>query len=200
MKRGPLPPIERAIRALKTLPGIGEKTAGRLAYFLLAAPEELALELGEALLRLRRDVRVCSSCFDLTEIDPCSICADPARSDAALCVVEEPADVAAIERTGAFHGRYHVLGGALSPLDGVGPEALRLEPLLERARSGALDEVILAMNPNPEGEATAIFLAEQLAPLDVRVTRIGYGMPVGGDLEYIDPITVQKSLESRRRY
>jgi recombination protein RecR len=192
--------MERAIRALKQLPGIGEKTAGRLAYFLMAAPESVASELGEALLRLRRDVHVCSRCFDLTEVDPCAICTDPRRSDAAVCVVEEPSNVAAIERTSAFRGRYHVLGGALSPLDGVGPGQLRFEPLLERARSGELQEVILAMNPNPEGEATAVFLAEQLAPHGVQVTRIGYGMPVGGDLEYLDPVTIAKSLESRRRF
>jgi recombination protein RecR len=200
MNRAALAPIERAIRALKALPGIGEKTAARLTYFLMAAPEALAFELGEALLRLRQDVSVCSRCFDLTEVDPCAICSDRTRSDAALCVVEEPADVAAIERAAVFRGRYHVIGGTLSPLDGVGPDALRLEPLLERARRGGLEEVILAMNPNPEGEATAAFLAQQLAPLGVRVTRIGYGMPVGGDLEYIDPVTVAKSLESRRTW
>jgi recombination protein RecR len=199
MKRASLAPIERVIRALKALPGIGEKTAARLAYFLMAAPEGVAFELGEAVLKLRREVSVCSRCFDLTEIDPCEICSDRTRSDGALCVVEEPADVAAIERAGAFRGRYHVVGGTLSPLDGVGPDALRLAPLLERVRDGAVDEVILAMNPNPEGEATAVFLAQQLAPLGVRVTRIGYGMPVGGDLEYIDPVTVAKSLESRRK-
>jgi recombination protein RecR len=199
MSRVALAPIERAVRALRALPGIGEKTAARLTYFLLAAPEAVAFELGEALGRLRRDVTLCSSCFDLTERDPCAICSDPARSGGQLCVVEEPADVAAIEQTGAFRGRYHVLGGALSPLDGVGPERLRLRPLLERARAGELLEVILAMNPNPEGEATALFLSEQLAPFPLQVTRIGYGIPVGGDLEYLDPVTVARSLEGRRR-
>jgi recombination protein RecR len=198
VKRSTLPPIERAVRALRALPGIGEKTAARLTYFLLAAPEATAFELGEALVRLRRDVALCSRCFDLTELDPCAICNDSSRRRDQLCVVEEPADVAAIEQTGAFRGCYHVLGGALSPLDGVGPERLRLRPLLERVRSEAIAEVILAMNPNPEGEATALLLSEQLAAYPLQVTRIGYGIPVGGDLEYLDPVTVSKSLESRR--
>jgi len=200
VSRAELEAIERAIRALKMLPGIGEKTAARLTYFLMSAPESTAAQLGEALLRLRSDVTLCSNCFDLTETDPCSICSDSGRSESEICVVEEPADVAAIEQSGAFRGRYHVLGGALSPLDGVGPDRLRLGPLLSRVREGSIKEVILAMNPNPEGEATALFLSEQLAPLSVQVTRIGHWIPVGGDLEYLDHVTVQKSLESRRRF
>ena len=195
-----LPPIERLIRALKRLPGIGDKSAARLTYFLLAAPEEVAAELGSALVRLRQEVVLCEHCFNLTQRSPCSVCADPARSVGEICVVEEPADVASIESAGSFRGRYHVLGGTLSPLEGAGPEALRIAPLLERVPQESVTEVILATNPNPEGEATALYLARQLAPLGVRVTRIGYGLPMGGDLEYTDALTVRKSLEARRHF
>jgi recombination protein RecR len=195
-----LTPIERLVQALRRLPGIGDKTATRLAYFLLSAPESLAAELGDAILCLRREVVVCEECFDLTERSPCPVCADPSRSSAQLCVVEEPADLASIEKTGVFRGRYHVLGGALSPLDGIGPEALRLAPLVERVQRDAIEEVILATNPNPEGEATALLVADRLDALGVRVTRIGYGMPIGGDLEYVDSVTVRKSLENRRQF
>jgi len=195
-----LPPIERLIKALKKLPGIGDKSAARLTYFLLAAPDAIASDLGEALLRLRREVVLCERCFNLTQQSPCVVCADPARSASELCVVEEPADVASIEAAGSFRGRYHVLGGTLSPLEGAGPDSLRIEPLLERARGGDVREIILATNPNPEGEATALYLARQLAGLDVRVTRIGYGLPMGGDLEYTDALTVRKSLEARRHF
>jgi len=195
-----LPPIERLIKALKKLPGIGDKSAARLTYFLLAAPAELAQDLGEALLRLRREVVLCEHCFNLTQKSPCSVCSDPSRGEAELCVVEEPADVAAIESAGAFRGRYHVLGGTLSPLEGAGPESLRISQLIDRIQAGGVHEVILATNPTPEGEATALYLARQLAKLDVRVSRIGYGMPIGGDLEYTDAMTVRKSLEARRQF
>ena len=193
-------PIQALVRALRRLPGIGEKTATRLAYFLLSAPERISQELGEAILRLRKEVVLCERCFTLSEITPCAICSDASRGSSELCVVEEPSDLASIERTGAFKGRYHVLGGALSPLDGIGPDVLRIAPLVERVRSGEVEEVILATNPNPEGEATALYVAEQLEPYDVRVTRIGYGMPMGGDLEYVDQMTVRKSLENRQRF
>jgi recombination protein RecR len=195
-----LPPIDRLVKALRVLPGVGEKTATRFAYFLLAAPPEASAELGEAVQRLRQDVVLCEHCFNLTQRSPCEICSDPARSEAQLCVVEEPADLASIETAGAFKGRYHVLGGTLAPLDGMGPEALRVRPLLDRVKRGGIEEVILATNPNPEGEATALYVAEQLGPLGVSVTRIGYGMPIGGDLEYVDAVTVRKSLENRRRF
>jgi recombination protein RecR len=195
-----LTPIERLIRALKKLPGIGEKSAARLTYFLLAAPEGLAAEIGEALLRLRREVVLCSECFNLAQQTPCELCRDGGRNPAEICVVEEPADVASIEAAGAFRGRYHVLGGTLSPLEGAGPDSIRVEPLLERVKSGGVREIILATNPNPEGEATAMYLARQLAPLGVRITRIGYGMPIGGDFEYTDALTVRKSLEARRQF
>ncbi len=193
-------PIERLVQALRRLPGIGEKTATRLAYFLLAAPRSVPEELGEAILRLCEEVVLCEECFNLVEKSPCEICASPSRSKAQLCVVEEPSDLASIEKSGVFQGRYHVLGGTLAPLDGVGPDALRIAPLLERVRGGAVEEVILATNPSPEGEATALYVAEQLRALGVLVTRIGYGMPVGGDLEYVDAVTVRKSLENRRQF
>jgi recombination protein RecR len=192
--------IERLVKALRRLPGIGEKTATRLAYFLLAAPESTARELGEALLRLRQEVLICSECFNLTEQSPCQICSDPARSGEELCVVEEPSDLVSIEKSGVFRGRYHVLGGRLAPLEGIGPEALRIAALLERVSRGGVKEVILATNPSPEGEATALLVAEQLGSYDVPVTRIGYGMPVGGHLEYVDEVTVRKSLENRRQF
>jgi recombination protein RecR len=195
-----LTPIERLVKALRRLPGIGEKTGTRLAYFLLAAPEGVAAELGDAIVRLRRDVVLCEVCFSLAERSPCPICSDGTREKGQVCVVEEPADLASIEKSGVFSGRYHVLGGTLSPLDGVGPEALRIGPLVERVRSGEVEELILATNPNPEGEATALYVAEQVRPYDVKVTRIGYGMPLGGDLEYVDAVTVRKSLENRRQF
>lgn len=193
-------PIERLVKALRRLPGIGEKTATRLAYFLLAAPDVVAGELGQAILRLRADVRLCDECFNLTARSPCEICRDETRNPRVVCVVEEPADLASIESTGSFRGRYHVLGGTIAPLDGVGPESLRIEPLCERIERGGIDELILATNPNPEGEATALYVAERVARYGVPVTRIGYGMPIGGDLEYVDPVTVRKSLENRRSY
>jgi recombination protein RecR len=191
-------PLDRLVRALRRLPGIGEKSATRLAFFLLSAPQSLSSELGEAILRLRREIRLCEHCFALTAASPCAICADPARNPAEVCVVEEPADMASIEATGGFRGRYHVLGGVIAPLDGVGPDSLRVDALVERVRAGGIAEVILATNPSPEGEATALFVAEALAPTGVRITRIGYGMPIGGDFEYVDAVTVRKSLENRR--
>ena len=193
-------PVERLVNAFRRLPGIGEKTATRLAYFLLAAPDTVSTELGDALLRLRQDVVLCAECFNLTEESPCPVCRDPERSPEQLCVVEEPADLASIESAGVFRGRYHVLGGALAPLDGVGPEGLRIQPLIDRVRSGSVTEVILATNPNPEGEATALLIAGQLEPFGIPVTRIGYGMPIGGDLEYTDSVTLRKSLENRRQF
>ncbi len=195
-----LSPIGRLVKALRRLPGIGEKTATRLAYFLLAAPSSVPEELGQALLRLREDVVLCEECFNLTERSPCEICSHPSRTGEVLCVVEKPSDLASIEKAGVFGGHYHVLGGRLAPLEGSGPEALRVAPLLERIRRGGVKEVILATNPSPEGEATALFVAEQLRTLGVPVTRIGYGMPVGGDLEYVDAVTVRKSLENRRQF
>ena len=191
-------PFARLIEALQRLPGIGPKTAQRLTFFLLKRPLDEVRELSEAILAVKEKISHCRSCFNVTDEDPCRICADPARDARALCVVEEPNDLLAMERTGEFRGRYHVLLGALSPLDGIGPEDLKVRELLARLETGETTEVILATNPNVEGEATAIFLAKLLRPLGVRVTRIARGLPVGGDLEYADQVTLSKALEGRR--
>jgi recombination protein RecR len=192
------PPVERLIANLRRLPGIGEKSATRLAFFLLSAPEALAEELAGAISRLKKEVVLCEECFDLTDASPCVLCRDPKREPAQIWVVEEPADRAAVERSGSFTGLYHVLGGALSPIDGMGPEQLRLAELLRRVERGGVREVILATNPNAEGDATAHYIAEQLQPFEVRVTRIASGMPLGGDLEYADQVTIGRSLQNRR--
>jgi recombination protein RecR len=191
-------PVARLIDALQRLPGIGPKTAQRLTFFLLKRPTDEVRELSEALLAVKERIVYCRVCFNVTDQDPCRICADPARDVRQLCVVEEPNDLLAMERTGEFRGRYHVLLGALSPLDGIGPEDLKIRELLARLDAGGTTEVILATNPNVEGEATALYLAKLLRPLGVRVTRIARGLPVGGDLEYADQVTLSKALEGRR--
>jgi recombination protein RecR len=191
-------PFARLIEALQRLPGIGPKTAQRLTFFLLKRPVDEVRELSEALLAVKERIVHCSGCFNVTDEDPCRICTDSGRDQQVLCVVEEPNDLLAMERTGEFRGRYHVLMGALSPLDGIGPEDLKVRELLARLDSGGITEVILATNPNVEGEATAIFLARLLRPLGIRVTRIARGLPVGGDLEYADQVTLSKALEGRR--
>ena len=191
-------PFARLIEALQRLPGIGPKSAQRLTFFLLKRPIEEIRELSEAVLAVKEKITYCRNCFNVTDEDPCRICADPARDDSVLCVVEEPNDLLAMERTGEFRGRYHVLLGALSPLDGIGPEDIKIRELLTRLESSETTEVILATNPNVEGEATAIFLAKLLRPLGMRVTRIARGLPVGGDLEYADQVTLSKALEGRR--
>jgi recombination protein RecR len=191
-------PVARLIEAFQKLPGIGPKTAQRLTFFLLKRPAPEVVELAESLSQLKSRIAHCSVCFNVTEEDPCRICRDPRREAAALCVVEEPNDLLAIERTGEFRGRYHVLLGALSPLDGIGPEDLKVRELLSRLERGAIEEIILATNPSVEGEATAIYLAKLLRPLGMRVTRIARGLPVGGDLEYADEVTLSKALEGRR--
>jgi recombination protein RecR len=192
-------PVARLIEALERLPGIGPKTAQRLAFFLLKRPVDEVRELSESLLAVKERIVYCRTCFNFTEQDPCRICADPARDPRLLCIVEEPNDMLARERTGDFKGRYHVLLGALSPLDGIGPEDLKIRELLARLdRTSGMSEVILATNPNVEGEATALYLAKLLRPLGMRVTRIARGLPVGGDLEYADQVTLSKALEGRR--
>ena len=184
---------------LAKLPGIGRKTAQRLTFYLLKQPAETAARLAEAIQRVRERVTSCGVCGTLTDVDPCAICTDPRRDATLLCVVEEASDVAAIERAGRFRGRYHVLGGRLSPLEGVGPEALRVDPLLARVANGAgVCEVIIATNPSMEGEVTATYLQQALKPTGVRVTRIARGLPVGGDLEYADGVTIAQALLARR--
>jgi recombination protein RecR len=190
--------IDELATELSKLPGIGRKTALRLTYHLLKQPPEQSRRLAGALAGLVERVRRCSTCGNLTEQDPCAICSDPRRDAALLCVVEEASDIAAIERTGEYRGLYHVLGGRLSPLDGVGPEDLSVTPLGERVGRGGVREVILATNPSLEGEATALYVQRQLAPHRVTVTRIARGLPVGGDLEYADGVTIAQALLARR--
>ena len=191
-------PVARLIEALQRLPGIGPKTAQRLTFFLLKRPVEEVRELSESLLAVKDRIASCRTCFNVTDEDPCRICADPTRDAQLLCVVEEPNDLLAMERTGEYRGRYHVLLGALSPLDGIGPDDLKVKELLVRLEGGETTEVILATNPNVEGEATALYLAKLFRPLGIRVTRIARGLPVGGDLEYADQVTLSKALEGRR--
>jgi recombination protein RecR len=191
-------PVARLIEALQRLPGIGPKTAQRLTFFLLKRPADEVRELSESLLAVKQRIVYCRTCFNVTDQDPCRICADPARASGVLCIVEEPNDLLAMERTGEFRGRYHVLLGALSPLDGIGPEDLKIRELLGRLDAGGTTEVLLATNPNVEGEATALYLAKLLRPFGLRVTRIARGLPVGGDLEYADQVTLSKALEGRR--
>jgi recombination protein RecR len=192
-------PVSRLIEEFQRLPGIGPKTASRLAYHLLRVPEEQARSLGQVLLDLRAQTRFCSVCFNITDTatDPCAICRDPQRDALLLCVVEAPLDVQAIERAQGFKGRYHVLHGAISPVEGVGPENLKIRELVERVRAGEIREVILATNPSMEGEATAMYIHRQLEGLAVRVTRLARGLPVGGDLEYADETTLYKAIEGR---
>jgi recombination protein RecR len=192
------PSMQRLIEEFKQLPGIGEKTATRLAFYVLHADHSFAANLAQALLSLKEQSRLCSLCFGLTEQDPCAICADPRRRADEVCVVEDPADLLALERAQEYRGRYHVLGGALAPLDGVGPEHLRCTELVDRVRGGEVREVIMATNPTAEGEATALYVARLVKPLGVRVTRIARGLPMGGDVEYTDVVTLGKSLEGRR--
>ncbi|MCH2171523.1 recombination mediator RecR [Myxococcota bacterium] len=192
------PPIDRLVSALRRLPGIGEKSATRLAFFLLGAPNTLVHELAEAISRLKTEIILCEICFDLTDASPCPICSSSQRDATLVCVVEEPADLAAVERSQRFAGRYHVLGGVLSPIDGVGPEDLRIDQLVQRVQRDGVVEVILATNPTAEGDATARFISDRLSGTDVQMTRIAYGLPLGGDLEYADHATIGLSLENRR--
>lgn len=191
-------PIERLINELTKLPGIGRKTAARLAFHILRIRKKEAQELARGIIDVKEKIQLCSVCFDLTDKDPCRICSDSRRNDEVICVVEEPNDLMAIEGGGDFHGKYHVLHGTLSPLDGIGPEDIKAKELLNRLEAGTVKEVIMATNPNVEGGATALYLTELIKPLGVKVTRIAYGIPMGGDIEYTDGETLAKALEGRR--
>ncbi len=193
-------PIARLTLLFARLPGVGEKTAQRLAFHVLKSPPEYASDLAQALLLLRQEVRLCSRCCNLTAQDPCAICADPQRDARTICVVESVPDLLAVERTREFRGRYHVLHGALSPLDGIGPDQLKLKELLARLHAGDTEvtEVIIATDPTVEGEATALYITRLVKPLGIRVTRIAQGLPSGGDLEYADQATLSRAISGRR--
>ena len=190
--------VQDLIDELGRLPGVGPKSAQRIAFHLLQVPRDDALRLATVIGEARDRVRWCSRCFNISEGDLCEICADDRRDRSLLCVVEEPRDLVAVEKTGEFHGRYHVLQGAISPIEGIGPDQLRIKDLLHRIPAEGVQEVILATNPNTDGEVTAMYLAKVLTPLGVRVTRIASGLPVGGDLEYADELTLGRALEGRR--
>jgi recombination protein RecR len=189
--------VERLVTEFGKLPGIGRKTAQRLTFYLMKMERDRAQDLADAIVAMKEHVRYCSVCFNMTDQDPCPICSDPKRERAIICVVEEPSDVLALERTGAFSGLYHVLGGVLSPLDGIGPDDLRIKELLHRIRDG-VQEVILANNPSVEGEATALYLVKLIKPLGARVSQMARGLPMGGDLEWADALTLTRALEGRR--
>ena len=191
-------PVSRLIEHFKKLPGIGSKSAQRLAFFVLKMEASEATQMAECILEVKRTIRRCSNCNNLTDIDPCQYCSATSRSDKMLCVVEEANNILAVEKTHAFNGRYHVLMGSLSPLKGVTPDRLAIASLLRRLESGTIEEVIVATNPNVEGETTALYLSRVIKPLGIRVTRLALGLPVGGDLEYADEVTMAKALEGRR--
>jgi len=191
------PPIARLLEELERLPGIGPKSAQRLAYHILRSEPEAADRLASAITEVKRSIRFCDRCFNFAESERCDICADPTRDASSICVVEEPRDVVAVERTGEFRGTYHVLQGAISPIDGVGPEQLRVRELIDRLGQESVSEVILATDPDIEGETTALYISRLVKPLGIRVTRIASGLPVGGDLEYADEVTLGRALEAR---
>lgn len=191
-------PVAKLIEAFEKLPGIGHKTAQRLAFHVLNLPIEKAQNLANAIIDAKQKIRYCSVCNNLTDIDPCGICSSHTRISTVICVVEDPKDVVAMEKTREFKGTYHVLHGAISPTEGIGPEDIKIKELLSRIREGDIKEVILATNPNIEGEATAMYISKLLKPLGVKTTRIAHGIPVGGDLEYADEVTLAKALEGRR--
>jgi len=193
-----IPSFARLVTELAKFPGVGRKTATRLAFYLLRQPEQQSEALATAIRDVKARVHLCSCCFHLTEADPCAICCDASRDGHLLCIVEQPQDLLAIERGRSFHGRYHILHGALSPLDGIGPEQLRIRELLARVQVEGVTEVVVATNFSVEGEATALYLAQRLRPVGIRVTRLAYGIPMGSDLEYVDDATVSRAIEGRR--
>lgn len=190
--------IENLINELTRLPGIGRKTAQRLAFFILSLPDQDALSLVQAIRKVKEKARFCSRCFNITENEICELCSDENRERSRLCVVEEPSNILVIERTGSFNGLYHVLLGALSPLDGITPERLKIRELIERVRNNNVEEVIVATNPNTRGEMTAQYIKEVLSPFGVTISRIAYGLPMGSDIEFADEVTLGKALEGRR--
>jgi recombination protein RecR len=190
-------PVTRLIEAFAALPGIGPKTASRLTYYLLRAPDEVSFTLADALRQMKAETRFCSVCFNITVTDPCAICADAQRDQTTIAVVEEPLDVLAIERTGSFNGVYHVLHGVISPVNGIGPDDLRIRELVSRVEKGGIKEVIIATNPGMEGDATAMYIQRDLASLGVRITRLARGLPVGGDIEYADSVTLTRAMLGR---
>jgi recombination protein RecR len=190
-------PLRKLITELSRLPGIGEKTAARIAFHIVNCPKEQALGLAEAIARIKEEVSLCSSCFTFTDDNPCRICRDDNRSSEVICVVENPGDLIALERSGVFRGKYHVLHGVLSPLSGVGPENLRIKELIARVEKGGVREIILATNPTVEGGTTALYLSKLLKPFSIKITRIAQGVPMGGDIEYLDEVTLGKAIEGR---
>jgi recombination protein RecR len=193
-------PLEALIEEFKKLPGIGTKSAQRLAFHIIRTSSKDAEKLAQAILQLKESIRYCSVCNNITDVDPCRYCTDPSRDHSLLCVLEEPHNLVSIEKTREYRGLYHILLGVLSPLQGVGPDQLKIKGLMDRLRQGEVKEIILATNPNVEGEATALYLSKLIKPLGVRVTRIAMGVPVGGDLDYTDEVTVSKALEGRRDF
>lgn len=191
-------PIDRLIAELKRLPGVGERTATRLAFFILRESGDYAKSLARAITDVKERVHLCSECQNLTESDPCETCRDPRRDKDVICVVEEPSDQLALEKTHAYRGRYHILHGAVSPLDGIGPDDIKITKLIGRLKAGGVREVIIATNANVEGEATALYLTELIRPMGMKLTRLASGIPVGGNLEYIDASTLTRALEDRR--
>ncbi len=191
-------PINQLIEELAKLPGIGKKTAQRLAFHILSADNESALALANAIVNAKKNIRYCTKCYNLTDKNPCLICSNPKRDQKVICVVESPKDVVAMERTREFNGLYHVLHGSISPMDGIGPNDIRIKELLERLRELEVEEIIMATNSTIEGEATAMYVSKLLKPMGIKITRIAHGIPVGGDLEYADEVTLSKALEGRR--
>ncbi|NDQ56657.1 MAG: recombination protein RecR [Acidipila sp.] len=191
-------PIARLVDELKRLPGIGQKTAQRLAFHILRVSREDALSLAEAIREAKENIRECSVCNNITDADPCLYCTNPARSQKTICVIEDAHNILSVEKTRQYNGVYHILGGALSPLSGIGPEQLKIKSLIERLKGGTVEEIIVATSPTTEGEATAVYISRLIKPLGVRVTRIAMGIPVGSDLEYADEVTMSKAMEGRR--
>ncbi len=191
-------PISKLIDSFTKLPGIGPKTAQRLAFYVLTMKEEDVLSIAKSLVHAKRDLHYCSTCQNITDVDPCYVCRDKKRDQSIICIVQDPKDVIAMERTREFNGLYHVLNGVISPMEGIGPEELKIKELLIRLEDEQVKELILATNPNIEGEATAMYIAKLVKPFGLKVTRIAHGLPVGGDLEYADEVTITKALEGRR--